>query len=253
MSSVHQIEANRLNALSSTGPRTEAGKAASARNALKSGVDAESLFIHGESLGGLCLLSNEYTEHYRPATPPERTLVDSLIRHEWLLRRFTLVESHLWRLQMNELSEKDQLDKRTGLGQVYLQLDKTLSRLQRRVDSSERSFRTTLHELERLQAAAAQPDAEPAPPPDPAPQPIATEPTSPQIGFVPHSGAGDLVAGVPGPAAAPQIGNSPTASPVPGPRPPAPAAIGFVPQTSPTASPAPGPWPPAPVSIGVAL
>ena len=48
MATPAQITANRANALKSTGPRSESGKAASRFNALKHGLDAESLILPGE-------------------------------------------------------------------------------------------------------------------------------------------------------------------------------------------------------------
>ena len=45
---VVQIEANRRNAQQSTGPRTEAGKAISSRNALKSGLFTAQDFVRPE-------------------------------------------------------------------------------------------------------------------------------------------------------------------------------------------------------------
>jgi hypothetical protein len=48
MATPAQIAANRANAQKSTGPRTAEGKAASRLNALKHGLDAESLIIPGE-------------------------------------------------------------------------------------------------------------------------------------------------------------------------------------------------------------
>jgi hypothetical protein len=44
MTSLKQIEANRRNALNSTGPKTEAGKQQSRRNALRHGLTAEMFF-----------------------------------------------------------------------------------------------------------------------------------------------------------------------------------------------------------------
>ena len=43
MTSYRQIEANRRNALKSTGPKTEAGKQASRRNAVRHGLTAETV------------------------------------------------------------------------------------------------------------------------------------------------------------------------------------------------------------------
>jgi len=48
MATDRQIAANRANAQKSTGPRTQAGKAASSANAIKSGVYAQSTLIPGE-------------------------------------------------------------------------------------------------------------------------------------------------------------------------------------------------------------
>ena len=51
-SSIKQLNANRANAKSSTGPRTEAGKSRSRLNALKHGLSAKALIIVGECADG---------------------------------------------------------------------------------------------------------------------------------------------------------------------------------------------------------
>ena len=56
MSSLKQIEANRLNAQKSTGPRSVEARAVSSQNALKTGIDALSLIIRGEKADGRELL-----------------------------------------------------------------------------------------------------------------------------------------------------------------------------------------------------
>src|SRR5262245_64783995 len=96
MSTRKQIDANRRNALKSTGPRTAEGKSASSMNALKTGIDARSQVIRGEDPDALRQLTDGYYDRYRPATPEQRALVDTLISSEWLLRRLRLAESHLW-------------------------------------------------------------------------------------------------------------------------------------------------------------
>ena len=62
MSTENQIEANRLNAQKSTGPRSAEGKARSSMNALESGIDAKSLIIRGENIDTLLTLAAEYIE-----------------------------------------------------------------------------------------------------------------------------------------------------------------------------------------------
>ena len=50
MSSFRQIEANRGNALRSTGPKTEAGKRRSRRNAVRHGLTAETVVVALEDI-----------------------------------------------------------------------------------------------------------------------------------------------------------------------------------------------------------
>ena len=83
MATIKQIEANRLNAQKSTGPRSAEGKAVTSMNARKSGIDAQSHIIRGEDHSQLQTLAAEYLERFRPATPEERFYVDTLIRDDW--------------------------------------------------------------------------------------------------------------------------------------------------------------------------
>ena len=88
MATVAQIQANRLNALRSTGPRSGAGKAASRFNALKSGVDARSLVIPGEDPAELEALTLDYRQTLRPVGPLEDFLVETLVAADWNRRRY---------------------------------------------------------------------------------------------------------------------------------------------------------------------
>ncbi len=66
MATQKQTDANRRNSQSSTGPRTAEGKTASRMNALKTGIDAKSQIIRGESSAALESLTAEY--HAPPPT-----------------------------------------------------------------------------------------------------------------------------------------------------------------------------------------
>jgi len=103
MATTSQIEANRRNALKSTGPRTPEGQAVSRLNALKTGIDARSQVIPGESPEDLETLALDYHHRFHPDAPEQSFLVDSLIQSEWLLRRYRKVEAQLWTYEMAAL------------------------------------------------------------------------------------------------------------------------------------------------------
>jgi hypothetical protein len=96
MPTLKQLEANRRNALKSTGPRTPGGKAASSTNALKTGIYAKSLIIPGEDVAELETLIADFYEIHQPAAADERSLVDTLIVNEWTLRRLRKAECQIW-------------------------------------------------------------------------------------------------------------------------------------------------------------
>jgi hypothetical protein len=176
MATDKQIEANRLNAKKSTGPRSVAGKAVSSMNALQSGIDAESNIIPGEDSGDLDALTRDYLEQFRPATVQERQCVDILVRADWQLRRLGRADAAIWKFQMDSVFRLNEV---APLGQAFCRGEKSFTRLQRRTDAAERSYSRALHELERLQAAR--------PRPSPPPQAAEAPAPSPQIGFVPQT------------------------------------------------------------------
>lgn len=163
MASPLQIEANRRNSLHSTGPRTPEGKAVSRFNALKSGIHAEAQIIPGEDPAELEALSAGYYEQFHPASPIASFLVDTLIHADWQLRRLRRLEAQLWTSQLSEIKE----DAETApLGRVFVQSLDAFTRLQRRIDATERSYYRALHELERLPAPAVDTPAPAEPAPD---------------------------------------------------------------------------------------
>jgi hypothetical protein len=87
MSTAAQLTANQINAQSSTGPRTEAGKAASSRNNFRHGLASSQLIIPGENPEEFEeLLASFQTEH-APSTPTEQALIHKMAEHLWLSQR----------------------------------------------------------------------------------------------------------------------------------------------------------------------
>ena len=86
-SSGARADANRTNAQRSTGPRTEAGKLASSRNALKHGLSTGTTLIPGEDGNELEALRDALRREHQPSDATEQILVDQLAQSHWLLQR----------------------------------------------------------------------------------------------------------------------------------------------------------------------
>jgi hypothetical protein len=99
MSSYRQIEANRRNALKSTGPRTEAGKHASRCNAVRHGLTAETVIGAFEDAEDYKAFEAAVIADYDAQSAVERELVLRLASVLWRLRRATTMETGLFEIQ----------------------------------------------------------------------------------------------------------------------------------------------------------
>jgi hypothetical protein len=99
MTSPRQIEANRLNALKSTGPTSANGKHVSRRNALRHGFTAETVLEPLENPEEYRTFEAAILSEYLPQTPVEHELVRRLASLFWRLRRATSIETGLLRMQ----------------------------------------------------------------------------------------------------------------------------------------------------------
>jgi hypothetical protein len=105
MTSVKQIEANRCNSLKSTGPKTEAGKQASRCNAVRHGLMAETVISALEDAEDYKGFELAITADYDAQSAVERELVLRLASLLWRLRRATTIETGLFEIQADHLSE----------------------------------------------------------------------------------------------------------------------------------------------------
>jgi hypothetical protein len=103
MTSWRQFEANRRNALKSTGPRTEAGKQASRRNAVRHGLTAETVIGALEDAEDYKAFEAAITADYDAQSAVERELVLRLASLLWRLRRATTMETGLFEIQADHL------------------------------------------------------------------------------------------------------------------------------------------------------
>jgi hypothetical protein len=180
MSTQAQIDANRRNSLLSTGPRTDSGKAASARNSTRTGLYSRALLLANEDAAAFRALAGDYLDSCNPQGPVEAALVQELLRCDWLLRRLDTIETDLWERQIEtrRRSLGKDFDEEILYAFTYPGIADELVVVQRRVSALSRTYHRALHDLQRLQSARAA-----AAPPAPASDP------QPEIGFVPPTPA----------------------------------------------------------------
>jgi hypothetical protein len=104
MTSYRQIEANRRNASQSTGPKTEAGKQVSRRNALRHGLTAETVIGALEDTEDYQAFEAAIIADYEAQSAVERELVLRLASLLWRLRRATTMETGLFEIQAGHLN-----------------------------------------------------------------------------------------------------------------------------------------------------
>jgi hypothetical protein len=90
-----QIQANRSNALKSTGPRSDQGKERSSGNALRHGLTAQRVVITGEDPEKFERLRRDLIEEFMPWGPSEELLVDQLAANIWRQLRVPVLEACL--------------------------------------------------------------------------------------------------------------------------------------------------------------
>ena len=105
MTSFRQIQANRRNALKSTGPSSEEGKQQSRRNAVRHGLTAETVIGALEDAEDYKAFEAAIIADYDAESAVERELVLRLASLLWRLRRATTMEPGLFDIQAEQLLE----------------------------------------------------------------------------------------------------------------------------------------------------
>ena len=194
MSSIKQIEANRLNAGKSNGPCTTEGKSVVAANALKHGIFARTPAIVGENAFAFSDLNDALLLRFQPATPEEEILVSTIARNAWYLERFAQIEVQIWGDNLSALAG----DQNYPLAVAYQRNHARLTHLQHRLDSADRAYRRNLEFLIKLQAVRLKAaPAAPAPEHEAISQPQSPEIFAAEIGFVHANPISNLTAPLP--------------------------------------------------------
>jgi hypothetical protein len=98
MISEKQLEANRRNALRSTGPRTPEGKSNSSRNNLRHGLTGQINILPTEDREAHDAFCSELTNSLQPETPLEHQLAYSVAEDSWRLNRARAIENNMFAL-----------------------------------------------------------------------------------------------------------------------------------------------------------
>src|SRR5215208_5294387 len=107
MTSDKKKEANRRNALKSTGPKTPEGKAAVRLNALRHGILAKETLLPEEDGEALSELGQTLRAELQPVGELENLLVDRIVASYWRLRRLGQVEAGIFAWERyEELAER---------------------------------------------------------------------------------------------------------------------------------------------------
>ena len=105
-----RAHANRANALLSTGPRTDAGKQRSSRNALTHGLTSRSPVLATEDSDAYQLHRRQFLDEYKPATPTETQLTQELADTAWRLNRIPHLEAALLDRAANPPTDQAAID-----------------------------------------------------------------------------------------------------------------------------------------------
>ena len=114
MTSNKQLHANRANATTSTGPRSQAGKLRSRLNSRKHGLTAKMLIIVGENADDFDELRAELMDEHDPQSTLECELVERLAGILWRLRRVPFFEAAILDSRQGQVSRTRSLNNRVS-------------------------------------------------------------------------------------------------------------------------------------------
>lgn len=148
MTTEKQIEANRQNALKSSGPTTSEGKIRSSKNALKHGLLSKDLVVYGERQSEYQLFRQSLIDTFLPEGPIELLLVEKIANYAWRHRRAIQAESSFFQNGLsNEYSRKSLENFFQGRDGVCLQ---NVTRYEAAI---EKNFYRAMNQLKELQTA----------------------------------------------------------------------------------------------------
>jgi len=146
MSTDAQINANRANAQSSTGPSSPEGKLKSSHNALKTGLTGRTILLPTDDVGAYENFVEILKRKYQPGDAYEKHLVQSIADTEWRLLRIPTLESGYYALGRHELAAECAHESNDQVRAVMLEalIDRTYKKDLRNLALQERRLRAQL-------------------------------------------------------------------------------------------------------------
>lgn len=105
MASVKQIAANRRNAQKSTGPKSDAGKNRSSRNAIVHGLSAMDTVLPQEDRQAFEAMREQLFVEYNPIGVVQSEIVEQLAAGLWRLRRIAHLEKAMFQYESSSLRD----------------------------------------------------------------------------------------------------------------------------------------------------
>jgi len=137
MATAAQIDANRLNAQHSTGPKTEEGRARVSQNAIRHGLTAARLVVRDDEKEEFATLRDELLAELDPRGATETVTFNELLHAAWNLHRFRRIESECSLGTLDDFTDP--------------QTTAVLDRLSRYQTRAQRAYYKALQELRTLQ------------------------------------------------------------------------------------------------------
>ena len=151
MSSAAQIDANRLNAQSSTGPKTEEGKRVTSLNALKTALTGQTVLLPLDDTALYQKIGATFIATHQPATFEEELIVQTIIDTEWRLQRIPNLEKNIYACGVMEFS--GEVPEQLIEVETYLKYQKELKNLNIQESRLRRTKEKAKSELTALQTA----------------------------------------------------------------------------------------------------
>jgi hypothetical protein len=151
MISDQQLEANRSNALLSTGPKTEEGRKRSRTNALRHGLTGQVTTMNEEDRAAHDKFSDALIENLAPEGAMEIQLAQRVATDSWRLNRASAIEGNLFALGLHE--NDDEAGDALTTARVFTIESKQLQLLTLYEQRLNRSVQKNLALLQSLQSA----------------------------------------------------------------------------------------------------